>query len=72
MFGALGRTHEPKRRVHGGYTEKDARVILFKSRRNNGGGGGSRSVPAVVINGKFAECCAGRGPNEHDLRSALA
>ena len=36
-------THEPKRRVHGGYTEKDARVIPFKSRRKNGGGGGSRT-----------------------------
>ena len=38
-------TPEPKRRVHGGYTEKDARVIPFKSRRKNGGGGGT--VPAV-------------------------
>jgi glutaredoxin 3 len=33
---------------------------------------GVRSVPAVVIDGKFAECCAGRGPDEHVLRSALA
>ena len=36
-------TPEPQRRVHGGYTEKDARVIPFKSRRKNGGGGGSRT-----------------------------
>lgn len=31
-----------------------------------------RSVPAVVIDGKLAGCCAGRGPDEHVLRSALA
>ena len=33
---------------------------------------GIRSVPAVVIDGKLAACCAGRGPDEHVLRSALA
>ncbi len=33
---------------------------------------GVRSVPAVVIDGKLAGCCAGRGPDEHTLRSALA
>ena len=32
---------------------------------------GIRSVPAVVIDGKLAGCCAGRGPDEHALRSAL-
>ncbi len=32
---------------------------------------GVRSVPAVVIDGKLAGCCAGRGPDEHVLRSAL-
>lgn len=26
-----------------------------------------RSVPAVVINGKLADCCAGRGPDEETL-----
>lgn len=31
---------------------------------------GIRSVPAVVINGKLAECCAGRGPSEAALRQA--
>ncbi len=31
---------------------------------------GIRSVPAVVIDGKLADCCAGRGPNEAVLRSA--
>jgi hypothetical protein len=36
-------THGPQQGVHGGYTEKDARVIPFKSRRKNGGGGGSRT-----------------------------
>jgi len=33
---------------------------------------GVRSVPAVVIDGKLAVCCAGRGPDEQVLRSALA
>ncbi|HEV2385989.1 MAG TPA: thioredoxin family protein [Candidatus Acidoferrales bacterium] len=33
---------------------------------------GVRSVPAVVIDGKLAGCCAGRGPDERVLRSALA
>lgn len=29
-----------------------------------------RSVPAVAINGKLADCCAGRGPDEVSLRNA--
>ena len=33
---------------------------------------GVRSVPAVVIDGKLASCCAGRGPEENVLRAALA
>ena len=32
---------------------------------------GIRSVPAVVVDGKLAGCCAGRGPDEHVLREAL-
>jgi glutaredoxin len=32
---------------------------------------GVRSVPAVVIDGKLASCCAGRGPEEHVLLAAL-
>lgn len=32
---------------------------------------GIRSVPAVVINGKLAGCCAGRGVDESVLREAL-
>ena len=32
---------------------------------------GVRSLPAVVINGKLASCCAGRGPDEHVIREAL-
>ena len=36
-------TPEPQRRVHGGYTRKKARVILFKSSRRNGAGGGNRT-----------------------------
>ena len=31
---------------------------------------GIRSVPAVLINGKLADCCAGRGPEEATLRAA--
>lgn len=31
---------------------------------------GIRSVPAVVIDGKPADCCAGRGPDEATLRAA--
>ena len=33
---------------------------------------GIRSVPAVVIDGKLASCCADRGPDERVLKSALA
>ena len=31
---------------------------------------GIRSVPAVVINGTLADCCAGRGIDEDTLRAA--
>lgn len=31
---------------------------------------GIRSVPAVVIDGKLADCCVGRGPVEATLRAA--
>ncbi len=31
---------------------------------------GVKSVPAVAINGKLADCCAGRGPEEATLRGA--
>lgn len=31
---------------------------------------GLRSVPAVVINGELASCCAGRGPDAGTLRAA--
>ena len=33
---------------------------------------GVRSIPAVVIDGKLASCCAGRGPEEKVLKAALA
>ena len=32
---------------------------------------GIRSLPAVVIDGKLASCCAERGPDETTLRAAL-
>ncbi len=31
---------------------------------------GIRSVPAVAVNGKLAECCANRGVDESTLRAA--
>jgi glutaredoxin 3 len=31
---------------------------------------GVRSVPAVVVDGKLAGCCANRGPEEATLRAA--
>ena len=31
---------------------------------------GIRSVPAVAVDGKLADCCAGRGPDEGQLRAA--
>ena len=31
---------------------------------------GIRSIPAVVIDGQLADCCAGRGPDEAALRTA--
>ena len=31
---------------------------------------GIRSVPSVVIDGKLADCCAGRGVDEQTLRAA--
>src|SRR5574341_2595778 len=30
---------------------------------------GIRSVPAVVVDGKVADCCTGRGPGEAALRA---
>jgi hypothetical protein len=33
---------------------------------------GVRSLPAVVVDGKLASCCAGRGPVEDVLKSVLA
>ncbi|MGH7792648.1 MAG: thioredoxin family protein [Thermodesulfobacteriota bacterium] len=31
---------------------------------------GIRSVPAVVINGKLADCCVGHGPDEATLKAS--
>lgn len=31
---------------------------------------GVHSVPAVVVDGKLADCCSGRGPQESALRAA--
>ncbi len=32
---------------------------------------GVRSLPAVLVDGKLAGCCFGRGPDEHTLRESL-
>jgi glutaredoxin len=37
---------------------------------NRAKGLGVRSVPAVAIDGKLADCCAGRGPDEVTLKAA--
>jgi hypothetical protein len=37
---------------------------------NRARGIGVRSIPAVVIDGRLADCCAGRGPDEQTLRAA--
>ena len=31
---------------------------------------GVKSVPAVAVDGKLADCCSGRGPTEQSLREA--
>lgn len=31
---------------------------------------GVRSLPAIVLDGQLADCCAGRGPEEATLRAA--
>lgn len=31
---------------------------------------GIRSVPAILIDGELADCCAGRGPDEVSLKAA--
>ncbi len=33
-------------------------------------GYGIRSVPAVIIDGKLADCCSGRGPDADTLKAA--
>ena len=32
---------------------------------------GIKSVPGIVVDGKLADCCAGRGPDEEILRQAI-
>jgi glutaredoxin len=31
---------------------------------------GIQSIPAIVIDGKLADCCTGRGPDEASLKAA--
>jgi len=37
---------------------------------NRAKGLGVQSIPAVVLDGRLASCCAGRGVNESSLRAA--
>ena len=55
-----GSEHEV--RVH----DMHQREIASRAKRHD-----IRSLPAVVIDGKLAGCCAGRGVDEHVLREAL-
>ncbi len=48
-------------------TVLDIRALAVAQRAK---GLGIRSVPAVVINGTLADCCAGRGPDEQTIRAA--
>jgi glutaredoxin 3 len=50
----------------------DVEVLNMKDRAvaQRAGQLGIRSVPAVVIDGALADCCAGRGPTEQVLRAA--
>lgn len=41
-----------------------------KAAQGRAGRYGIRSVPAVVIEGRLAECCSGRGVQEASLRAA--
>ena len=54
-------------------TEHDVQVRDMQQRdvANQASKYGVRSVPAVVIDGKLAGCCAERGPDERILREAL-
>jgi glutaredoxin 3 len=31
---------------------------------------GIKTVPAIVVDGRLASCCSGKGPTESDLRAA--
>lgn len=49
----------------------DVQVLDMKDEAVAGRGRdlGIRSVPAVAVDGKVADCCAGRGPDEATLRA---
>jgi hypothetical protein len=32
---------------------------------------GIKSVPGIIVDGKLADCCAGRGPDEKILRQVI-
>jgi glutaredoxin 3 len=65
-------TIEPVKRIAGSSHEVVTHDMHQSETASNAKNYGDRSVPAVVVDGKLASCCAGRGPDEHALRSALA
>ena len=59
------------KKVAGSHNEVHIRDMQRQAIATRAKGLGIRSVPAVVVDGELAGCCAGRGPDEHVLREAL-
>ena len=64
-------TIELVKRLAGSSHEVVVRDMQKSETATNAKNYGVRSVPAVVIDGKLASCCAGRGPDERVLLAAL-
>ncbi|MGI8961712.1 MAG: thioredoxin family protein [Bryobacteraceae bacterium] len=64
-------TIETLRKLAGSEHEIVVHDMQHEETANRAAKHGIRSVPAVVINGKLAACCSGRGVEEHVLREAL-
>ena len=64
-------TIEMVRKIAGGDHEIQIHDMHQHEIANRAKQHGVRSLPAVLIDGKLAGCCAGRGPDEHVLREAL-
>jgi hypothetical protein len=59
------------RRVAGPNDQVLVREMQHDDTANRARALGIRSVPAVVVDGRLADCCAGRGPDERALRETL-